>query len=65
MLRGLEFELLPDELDGVGEHAGANVEGPFDEARLSRSFKPLNALHRKRLAAVVSCVRERSRGRAA
>ena len=35
MLRGLRFELLTDELHGLREHAGPNVEGAFDKARLA------------------------------
>jgi hypothetical protein len=35
MLRRLKFELLADELDGLGEHTGSKVEGAFDEARLA------------------------------
>lgn len=35
MRRVQEFELLADELDGLGEHAGSHVKGAFDEARLA------------------------------
>lgn len=36
MLRCLKFKLPADELHSLGGHAGSNVEGPFDKARLAR-----------------------------